>query len=211
MPRDGLRGQHTRLRIAQMAAQLMAEHGIKDHSLAKRKAARQLGVEAANGLPSNDEVDEELRAYVALFEPDSHVRNLHELRCQAVEVMASLASFQPTLTGAIAQGTASLHADIELEVFADSSKEFEQFLLNRGIPFKSDERRDGSYFTLFSDPADVMVRLLPLQAMQSAARGAPDARKRLSLEQLRDLMASDEENEDLPPHAQACRPVTSTE
>jgi hypothetical protein len=193
MPRDALRSPYTRLRIAQLAAQLMAEHGVKEHALAKRKAARQLGVEDLQGLPSNDEVDAELRTYVALFEPDSHERNLRNLRAQAIDVMTTLAPFRPTLTGAVAQGTASLHADIDLDVYADSSKEFEQFLLNRNIPFKSEERRGGSFFTLFSEPADVMVRVSPSRAMQSAARTAPEARRRLSLEQLQDLMASSED------------------
>lgn len=184
MSRDGLRNQQTRLRIAQMAAQLMAEHGIKDHALAKRKAARQLGVTTANWLPSNDEIDAELRAYVALFEPDSQAQDLAELRRQAAEVMVDLARFQPVLTGGLAQGIAAPHADIELEVYADSSKEFEQFLLNRNIEFKSEERRGGSYFTLYSEPADVMVHVLPEQALQSAPRGGVESRRRLSLAQL---------------------------
>ena len=48
---------HLRLRIAQLAAQLMIESGIRDYAFAKRKAAKQLGVSAARGLPSNEEVD----------------------------------------------------------------------------------------------------------------------------------------------------------
>lgn len=190
MARDGLRNQQTRLRIAQMAAQLMAEHGIKDHALAKRKAARQLGVTTANWLPSNEEIDAELRTYVALFEPDTQAQDLAELRRQAAEVMADLARFRPVLTGGLAQGVASRYADIELEVYADSSKEFEQFLLNRNIEFKVEERRGGSYFTLFSEPADVMVHVLPEQSLQSAPRGGVESRRRLSLPQLQRLIES---------------------
>jgi hypothetical protein len=193
MPRDGARQQQARLRIAQLAAQLMAEHGIKDHALAKRKAARQLGVTAANWLPSNDEIDGELRAYVALFEPDTREQDLAAMRRQAVEVMVRLARFQPLLTGALAQGIATRHADIELEVYVDSSKEFEHYLLNEGIEFKSEERRGGSYFTLFSQPADILVHVLPVQTLQSAPRGAPEARRRLTLDQLRRLLSSDDE------------------
>jgi reactive intermediate/imine deaminase len=36
--------------IAQLAAQLIAEHGIGDWSLAKRKAARQLGIALVEGI-----------------------------------------------------------------------------------------------------------------------------------------------------------------
>ena len=190
MSRDGQRNPHTRLRIAQLAARLMLEHGIKDHALAKRKAARQLGVTTANGLPGNDEIDSELRAYAALFEPESHAQDLTVMRRQAIEAMQTLARFQPVLTGGLAQGTASRHSDIELELYADSSKEFEQFLLNQDIAFKSEERLGGSFFTLFSEPADVMVHVLPTQAMQSAPRGSSETRRRLTLEQLRRSLSS---------------------
>ncbi|MFA5082631.1 MAG: hypothetical protein WC474_08820 [Hydrogenophilaceae bacterium] len=190
MSRDGQRNQHTRLRVAQLAAQLMMEHGIKDHALAKRKAARQLGVESANWLPSNDEIDGELRAYVSLFEPETHVQDLESARRQAVDVMTTLARFQPVLVGGLAQGVATRYSDIELEVYADSSKEFEQFLLNLDIAFKSEERRGRSFFTLFSQPADVLVQVSPVQSMQSAARGTSETRRRLTLDQLQRLLSS---------------------
>lgn len=191
MSRDGQRNQHLRQRIAQLAARLMIEHGIKDRALAKRKAARQLGVEAAHGLPSNEEIDGELRMYASLDEPDAGA-DLVARRRQAVEVMAVLERFQPTLVGDLAQGLAARYGDIELEVYADSSKEFEQFLLNADIEFKAEERRGGTVFTLFSQPADVQVRVLPVQSMQSAAREQSDVRRRLSAGQLRQLLAEAE-------------------
>lgn len=198
MPRESTR--HIRQRIAQAAARLMAEHGIRDHALAKRKAARQLGVADASGLPGNDEIDAELRAYEALFAPDDQARELSELRHQALAVMASLARFHPVLTGSLAQGLVLRHADIELEVYADSSKEFEQFLLNQDIGFKSEERRGGSYFTLYSDPADVCVHVLPEQSQPSAPRGGQEVRRRLSAAQLRQILVdAAPKNVGLPP------------
>lgn len=191
MSRDGPRNQHLRLRIAQLAAQLMAEHGIRDHALAKRKAARQLGVTATSILPSNEEIDEELKAYLTLFEPASHSDDLAVMRQQAIDVMDVLARFHPVLTGGLVQGVASRHSDIELEVYSDSSKEFEQFLLNEDIAFKSEERRNGSFFTLFAEPVDVVVRILPLQAMQASARTGSDMRRRMTVEQLRQMVAAD--------------------
>ena len=44
------------LRIAQVAARLIAEHGITDWSLAKRKAARQLMLPEREALPGDDEI-----------------------------------------------------------------------------------------------------------------------------------------------------------
>ena len=55
--------QQTRLRIAAAAARLMAEDGIDDFALAKRKAARQLGLGDSQALPANEEVEAQLRAF----------------------------------------------------------------------------------------------------------------------------------------------------
>lgn len=189
MSRDVPRNQHLRQRVAQLAARLMMEHGIKDHALAKRKAARQLGVTAANLLPGNDEIDAELRMYANLFEPEGFAQDIEDRRRQALDVMTILRQFRPVLVGGLVQGVVGRHADIELEVYADSSKEFEQFLLNAEIEFKSEERREGSFFTLFSYPADVQVRVLPVQSVQSASRAASDSRRRLTEEQLRRLLS----------------------
>jgi len=62
----------TRARIAAAAARLMAEDGIDDFALAKRKAAKQLGALDAQALPGNDEIEAELRAYLALYQAEEH-------------------------------------------------------------------------------------------------------------------------------------------
>ena len=61
-----------RARIAAVAARIMAEDGVDDFALAKRKAARQLGAAETEALPANDEVEAELHAYRALYQPDEH-------------------------------------------------------------------------------------------------------------------------------------------
>jgi len=192
--RDDSHHHQQRLRLAQLAARLMVEHGIHDHALAKRKAARQLGIAATGNLPGNDEIDAARKDYLALFEPEAQALNVDALRQQAVEVMTILARFQPLLIGDLALGTASRHTDIELEVYSDSSKEFEQFLLNRDIAFKAEERRSGSFFILFAEPANVVVRILPGQTMQSAPRTTDDPRRRLTADQLRLILATDMAN-----------------
>jgi hypothetical protein len=47
--------------------------------------------------------------------------------------MEQLAEFHPYLTGAVLNGTAGEHDDIHLQLFADSAKEVEIFLLNRNV------------------------------------------------------------------------------
>lgn len=177
-----------RIRIAQLAAQLIAEHGIRDYGLAKRKAARQLGAPDSHSLPGNDEIEAALKDYQALYQADDHNDHLTRLRRQALEVMRALASFEPVLVGSVLSGTATRHADIEIEVDAESSKAFEHYLHNQDIDFKVRDRGDQVEYLLYSDPADVCVRLIPEKHRHSAGRGRGEAQQRMSLTQLASLL-----------------------
>ena len=55
------------------------------------------------------------------------------MRSAALEVMEQLADFRPYLTGAVLSGTAGEHDDIHLQLFADSAKDVEIWLLNRNV------------------------------------------------------------------------------
>ncbi|PKO84741.1 MAG: hypothetical protein CVU17_00710 [Betaproteobacteria bacterium HGW-Betaproteobacteria-11] len=128
---------HLRRTIASAAARLMAEEGITDYATAKRKAARGLGADKGEALPSNEEIEIELRAWQALYQEDEHRERLRSLRATALHAMQLLAEFNPRLTGAVFDGTAGRYAPIHLQLFADSSKEVEIWLLGQQIPFAS--------------------------------------------------------------------------
>jgi hypothetical protein len=130
-----------RTRIAAAAARIMAEDGIDDFALAKRKAARQLGAADSEALPANDEVEIELRAYRALYQPLEHAERITELRRVALDAMRVLARFNPYLTGPVLKGTAGPYAEIELQLFPESAKEVEIFLLERRIAYTTHEGR----------------------------------------------------------------------
>lgn len=130
-----------RERVAQLAAQLIHEHGIQDFALAKRKAARQLGIAEAHNLPGNTEIERALRDYQALFYNDTQPLILQQLREIAIETMETLVEFNPYLTGSVLNGTANQHSDIQIELFTDNEKELELFLLNQGIQFKQGQRQ----------------------------------------------------------------------
>lgn len=136
-------GKHhqMRQRLAQLAARLMAEDGTLDHATAKRKAARQSGAPDTHNLPTNGEVERELRAYQALFQGSEMAERLHTLRTEALQAMRLLKDFTPSLTGSVLEGTAARHSNINLHVFADSLKDIELFLLNRKIPYTAAEKR----------------------------------------------------------------------
>lgn len=137
MPRDRGRQNHMRARIAAVAARLMAEDGIDDFAMAKRKAARQLGATDTQSLPANDEVEAELRAYHSLYQADEHRDRIRELRAVALDAMQALASFKPYLSGPVLKGTAGRYADIDLQLFTDDHKAVEMFLINRTMAYES--------------------------------------------------------------------------
>jgi hypothetical protein len=130
-----------RARIAAAAARLMAEDGIDDFALAKRKAARQLGAVETQSMPRNEEIEAELRAYRALYQANDHPRLVDELRQIALDAMQALERFSPYLTGPVLKGIAGPYAEIELQLFPDSPKDVEIFLLDRNIPFSTHEGR----------------------------------------------------------------------
>ncbi|MBZ0104466.1 MAG: hypothetical protein K8H84_02440 [Sulfuricella denitrificans] len=127
--------------IAQAAARMIAEDGIQDYALAKRKAARQLGAADTHSLPSNGEVLQALRLHQGLYQKDEQALRLLQLRTEALAAMRLLEGFNPCLTGPVLTGTATRHSDINLQLFADSAKDVELFLLNRNTPYETGEVR----------------------------------------------------------------------
>src|SRR3990172_8362033 len=133
--------QQMRPRIAAAAARIMAEDGIEDFAMAKRKAARQLGAEDTRSLPANDEVEAELRAYLSLYQGEEQRERILSLRTLALAAMQALAQFRPYLSGPVLKGTAGRYSDIDLQLFTDDSKAVEIFLLNRPIPYEATQQR----------------------------------------------------------------------
>ena len=132
---------HARERIAQEAARLMSEAGIRDFQLAKRKAMERLRLSDVRQLPSNEEIEWALTAYQRLFRADSQPQRLAELRRVAVRAMRFLERFQPRLVGAVLSGTADQHSDVCLHVFAEPPEAVGFFLWDNGIAHDTGERR----------------------------------------------------------------------
>ncbi len=166
--RDG-HSVHARALIAELAARLMAEHGLRDYALAKRKAARQLGLPEGGAMPSNEEVDAALLERQALFEPEEQALLLANLRHQAKEVMLVFERFRPVLTGGVATGVVSEHSLVELEIPLEASKDFEQFLVNRSIDYKVQDKAGRMAYLIYSEPTDVLVRLVSLDTRHGNA------------------------------------------
>ena len=131
---------HLRQMIAQQAARMMAEDGVHDFAYAKKKAGRQLGVSENNMLPTNAEIEEEIRLYHEIYNADEQPLMLAQLRKAALITMQLFERFNPHLTGSVLDGTAGKFSQTDIHLFADSVKDVEMFLLNQQIPFESSEK-----------------------------------------------------------------------
>jgi hypothetical protein len=140
--RHPTRGDNLRRALAQEAARIMAEHGIRDFLVAKRKAAERLGVtDGAAVLPKNIEIETALAEYQRLFGGDSHVETLYAQRRAALHAMRYLREFEPRLVGAVLSGTATEHSDVQLHLFADYAESVTIKLMDEGVPHEVTEKR----------------------------------------------------------------------
>lgn len=135
------RSVQLRSAVAQEAARLMAEHGIRDFLVAKRKAAERYGVFDRANLPKNTEIEAALVSRQRLFGGAQHQSSLQEQRRIALEAMWLLEGFEPRLVGPVLTGSATEHADIQLHVFSDSAEAVYLYLIDRGIKYEVLERR----------------------------------------------------------------------
>ena len=131
----------TRSAIAVHAARLMAQDGIEDYGLAKRKAAKQLGIPDSSRLPNNDEIDAALREYQDIYRSEAQPQRIRALREHAVRAMRELAVFDPHLTGSVLSGIAGPYAVIHLQLFTDNPKSVELFLIDRKMSYKTSQSR----------------------------------------------------------------------
>jgi hypothetical protein len=171
--------------IAATAARLIVEEGL-EYGAAKRRAARELGVTGRSAsLPGNDELEDEVRAYISVFHADTQPLELAALRDIAADWMERLAAFRPFLTGAVWRGTATRLSDIHIELYCDDSKEAELALIDRRVDYEvsrgeSSRGREVDVLNLFVPGPDPLRRVrialtvLDYDDLRGALRG--DAR-----------------------------------
>lgn len=195
------RTRERRQRLAIEAARLIAEGGIRDYHLAKRKAAHRLGIHDDASLPRNREIEDALRDYQRLFHGDAHARRLSERREAAARALAFFAPFDPRLVGAVLEGTADAHSAVCLHLYADDAERVRMFLAEHAIPAELScrhvrldrERSIEAPVWLFSAedlPFDLTV--LPRHALRQAPldRINDQPMRRASLAALEELLAA---------------------
>jgi len=133
--------KHIRFQVAHKAAQMMAEEGISDYAFAKRKAAKFFGLIDGDALPSNDEINDAIKEHQVIFFDEEHDERLKALRLEGLSLMKRLSAFDPHLTGGVLDGTAGRYPTIHIQIYADSMKEVEFFLLNHNIAYETRDRK----------------------------------------------------------------------
>ncbi len=129
-----------RQRIAQLAAELILDHGVDDWQYAKRKAARRLMLPENSTLPGHEEIEAALferQALFGAFHEKPHNEALREKRQQALSWMTRLKDFSPRLYGALAEGWGGENQIVRIELISDDPKTVEIKLINLGFPYQS--------------------------------------------------------------------------
>jgi hypothetical protein len=192
------RDNNLRRQLAYHAARLMAEDGVTDFAAAKWKAARQAGLEDANLLPDNQEIEAALREYQGLYQSDDQPAHLRRMREVAVKVMREFEPFRPVLVGSVLSGTASQHSDVNLQLFTDDPKALTMFLLNRRYRFdegsyrmrRGDQAEDVPRYRLEVEGIAVTLTVLDRDDERvSPGRAAADAPQRARLAEVEALLA----------------------
>jgi len=193
--------QLMRARITAAAARLMAEDGIVDYALAKRKAARQLGAASTHALPDNSEIEDALRSYQSLYQGEEQRERIGLLRELALEAMQAFADFRPYLNGSILNGTAGRYSGIDLQLFTDDAKSVELFLLNRKLTYEvaderhrvGDQARDIPVLRLDWEGVALNLAVYPSKDERVTMRSASGDRliERADIDAVRELLAKD--------------------
>jgi hypothetical protein len=137
----GNNNERSRQIVAQEAARIIVDHGVRDYRLAKQKAAERLGVVSRGSLPGNAEVEAAVVEHLQIFGGDSHADHLRLMRVAALSAMDLLAQFSPRLVGPVLVGTADENSAVNLHVFADSAEVVAMELADIGVNYKPYERR----------------------------------------------------------------------
>ncbi len=174
--------------LAQEAARIIVEQGIRDYRIAKIKAAERLGLGARGSLPRNLEIERAVGEHLQLFGRESHTDFLRTMRKAALSAMDLLTAFTPRLVGPVLNGTAGPSSAINLHVFADSPESVAMQLADCGCTYRPYERRLKSSrgrdsaadtfagFRFVCEEAQVEATVFPVDGIRQAPMSPIDGR-----------------------------------
>ena len=188
--------------LAQEAARIIVDQGIRDYRVAKQKAAERLGVGTRGALPGNAEIEAAVVDHLQIFGGDSHADLLRLMRTAALSAMELLGDFSPRLVGPVLLGTADDNSAVNLHLFADSAEIVAMEIGDMGIQFRSYERRLKSRrgqvelypgFEFSHCNETVQATVFPVDGIRQAPMSPIDGRpmKRGNRESVQALLAHD--------------------
>ena len=175
--KKNLSSERARTLLAQEAARIIVNHGVRDYRVAKMKAAERLGIGTRGSLPGNGEIEKALEAHHQLFGGDSHSAFLKTLREAALSAMELLTEFDPRLVGPVLNGTADHNSAVNLHVFADNPDLVAVRLRTMDVGYRPYERRlrsrrdqtaTYSGFEFHHDDAAVQATVFPVDGIRQA-------------------------------------------
>jgi hypothetical protein len=178
MPRKRtINDDRARRMLAQEAARIIVNHGVRDYRAAKMKAAERLGFNTRGSLPRNAEIERAVSEHLALFGRESHADFLRAMRQVALSAMELLKSFAPRLVGPVLNGTADSNSAVNLHVFADSPELVAHTLTDLGFSYRPYERKLKSRpdtaetfagFQFLYEDASVEATVFPVDGIRQA-------------------------------------------
>ncbi|MGB2607910.1 MAG: HD domain-containing protein, partial [Isosphaeraceae bacterium] len=136
--------ERIRRQLAFLAAQMMYLRTETEYFTAKRKAAKQLGVEYRHrpgDLPSNKEIRDQIQAMARIHEGPKRLEHLRDMRLDALRLMRLLARFRPRLIGSVRTGHVRKGSDIDIHIFCDSQALVTDTLDELGLQYDVEHKR----------------------------------------------------------------------
>src|SRR3954449_10686793 len=136
--------ERIRRQIAFLAAQMMYHRTESEYFTAKRKAAKQLGLEyryRPGDLPSNKEIRDQIQAMARIHEGPKRLEHLRDMRLDALRLMRLLARFRPRLIGSVRTGHVRKGSDIDIHIFCDSLAMVTDTLDELGLQYDVQHKR----------------------------------------------------------------------
>ncbi|MEI8211131.1 MAG: HD domain-containing protein [Planctomycetota bacterium] len=129
--------------IAHEAARLMYHHQESEYYQAKQKASRQLcqGWVKPSDLPTNAEIRDAIQSFARMFEGESRLDALREMRLTALRVMNLVAKFHPKLIGSVLTGHIRSGSDVDIHLFSDSLEVVLHELDSAAIPYEVERKQ----------------------------------------------------------------------
>jgi len=177
----------------------MAEQGIDDYFLAKRKAADRLGVGDKASLPRNAEIEAALVENQRLFDAHVHADRVRDYRHAARDALQFFSAFSPRAAGAVLSGAIAAGSDLEIHLFADTVEHVTMRLVENNIPYRLVDRRvrtAGNGHVRYpacrfvAKDVPVLAIVFPLDGIREAPRSPIDGKsmRRADLHELESLL-----------------------